>query len=108
MNHCRDCNSDYSSPGTCNCFAVGGKRYARAYPYTPWYPWQTVPYPYYGPYWVSPTTTTITVGDTISGTTATYDGVGGGSCGPITSGFVSLENAMAFSAGCTYTAGPLS
>lgn len=26
MNHCHDCNSDYSAPGTCNCFAAGGKR----------------------------------------------------------------------------------
>jgi hypothetical protein len=28
VNHCHDCNSDYSTPGTCNCFAPGGKRYA--------------------------------------------------------------------------------
>lgn len=26
LNHCRDCNSDYATPGTCNCFAPGGKR----------------------------------------------------------------------------------
>lgn len=28
MNQCHDCNSSYATPGTCNCFAVGGKRYA--------------------------------------------------------------------------------
>lgn len=26
MNHCHDCNSSYVNPGTCNCFAPGGKR----------------------------------------------------------------------------------
>lgn len=26
MPHCFDCNSSYETPGTCNCFAVGGKR----------------------------------------------------------------------------------
>jgi hypothetical protein len=26
MNHCYDCNSGYTQPGTCNCFAAGGKR----------------------------------------------------------------------------------
>jgi hypothetical protein len=26
MNHCHDCNSTYATPGTCNCFAPGGKR----------------------------------------------------------------------------------
>lgn len=26
MNLCLDCNSTYSTPGTCNCFAPGGKR----------------------------------------------------------------------------------
>lgn len=29
MNHCHDCNSDYSQPGSCNCFALGGKRAVR-------------------------------------------------------------------------------
>jgi len=29
MNHCHDCNSSYSEPGTCNCFAFGGKRAPR-------------------------------------------------------------------------------
>ncbi len=40
-NHCHDCNSDYATPGTCNCFAVGGKRYvvpANTLPQYPWYP----------------------------------------------------------------------
>ncbi len=27
MNHCFDCNSDYATPGSCNCFAPGGKRF---------------------------------------------------------------------------------
>ena len=26
MNLCRDCNSEYATPGTCNCYAPGGKR----------------------------------------------------------------------------------
>ena len=29
MNHCFDCNSSYAVPGTCNCFAPGGKRAPR-------------------------------------------------------------------------------
>lgn len=44
MNHCHDCNSDYQTPGTCNCFAPGGKRdpagVAIAPPAT-----RTIPYP---------------------------------------------------------------
>lgn len=27
--HCLDCNSTYTVPGTCNCFAPGGKRWLR-------------------------------------------------------------------------------
>lgn len=26
MNLCHDCNSSYATPGSCNCFAPGGKR----------------------------------------------------------------------------------
>jgi len=66
MNHCRDCNSDYATPGTCNCFAVGGKRYAAPitgpwYPYSPW--WVQPYYPTY-PYWGG----TTTIGGSLSGT----------------------------------------
>lgn len=32
MNLCRDCNSEYATPGTCNCFAPGGKRAPRTGP----------------------------------------------------------------------------
>lgn len=47
MNHCRDCNSDYAMPGTCNCFAVGGKRHvaAPAPAYVPWAPTISPNYP---------------------------------------------------------------
>lgn len=102
MNHCRDCNSDYTQPGTCNCFAVGGKRYSApvGLPYTqPWYPWTITPYaPYdpYRPYWGG----TITIGDVPGGTatvTADFKGV------PITGNFVTLKNALAHSAGVSYT-----
>lgn len=93
MNHCRDCNSDYATPGTCNCFAVGGKRHVAPFvPHIPWYPWQT--YPYYGPYWwyapnvttIAPNTSgTITSGDVIVGScTASYNAAMAGasnSCG---------------------------
>lgn len=34
MNHCLDCNSMYATPGSCNCFAPGGKR-AAFQPYAP-------------------------------------------------------------------------
>lgn len=78
MNHCRDCNSDYASPGTCNCFAVGGKRYvAPVAPYTPWwvypYTWTPcVPTPTY-PIWGGGT---ISVGDLPNGTaTITFNNV---------------------------------
>lgn len=58
MNHCRDCNSDYAAPGTCNCFAPGGKRHAAPTltPWTPIYP-GTYPYPIWVvPYWERPYT----------------------------------------------------
>lgn len=43
MNHCHDCNSTYAEPGTCNCFAVGGKRHGGGNPWVaPTYP--SVPY----------------------------------------------------------------
>lgn len=40
MNHCYDCNSGYTTPGTCNCFAPGGKRYAgtQGGTFAPWAP----------------------------------------------------------------------
>jgi hypothetical protein len=57
MNHCHDCNSSYAVPGTCNCFATGGKRapvevspdpypwMQPTYPPTPWTaPWSEEPY----------------------------------------------------------------
>lgn len=54
MNHCRDCNSDYATPGTCNCFAPGGKRHAAPYvpawPYGPWWIQPYYPTPYYPQY----------------------------------------------------------
>jgi hypothetical protein len=31
MNFCMDCYSYYSTPGTCNCFAAGGKRAPHVY-----------------------------------------------------------------------------
>jgi hypothetical protein len=31
MNLCMDCHSYYSTPGTCNCFAPGGKRATHLY-----------------------------------------------------------------------------
>ena len=68
MNLCRDCNSEYAAPGTCNCFAVGGKRYN-----APYVPWQQV-YPYSPPLYPSvyPYTPTWTItGDTAG---AVYDG----------------------------------
>jgi hypothetical protein len=69
MNHCRDCNSDYTTPGTCNCFAPGGKRSA-APAYVPYTPWTYVPYPYTPYPWTI--TTTPPTGTTI--TYATGDG----------------------------------
>lgn len=55
MNHCHDCNSDYARPGSCNCFAPGGKRYAApmtipggVQPYVP-------PAPYPTPITIPPT-----------------------------------------------------
>lgn len=69
MNHCHDCNSDYQTPGTCNCFAPGGKRWvAPCQPYVPMvplipvptmpvYPWMTTPVPW----WMTPIT--VTLGD---------------------------------------------
>lgn len=88
MNHCCDCNSDYATPGTCNCFAVGGKRYAGGInekpfpsipyvPYTP-YPW----YPTYPPF-------TITGGSVAADSTATITF----NCEPkIASNTVSIEH----------------
>lgn len=56
MNHCHDCNSDYTTPGTCNCFAPGGKRYAApaptlAPPALPPNPWPVVPVWTPAPWW---------------------------------------------------------
>lgn len=34
MNVCYDCNSSYETPGTCNCFAPGGKRAVGLSPWT--------------------------------------------------------------------------
>lgn len=52
MNYCRKCQSDYSAPGTCNCFAP-----IRVAP-LPTIPWQQPVVPYIGdpipspsPYW---------------------------------------------------------
>ena len=46
MNHCFDCNSSYSEPGTCNCFAVGGKRYPRTeWTASPTWVHPVLPYP---------------------------------------------------------------
>ena len=35
MSHCHDCNSSYDTPGTCNCFAFGGKRALQIGPWVP-------------------------------------------------------------------------
>ena len=35
VNHCLDCNSTYTQPGTCNCFAPGGKRALTVGPWLP-------------------------------------------------------------------------
>jgi hypothetical protein len=71
MNHCRDCNSDYATPGTCNCFAPNGKRAAAPYvPYYP-YPWQigpTVPW-WQEPYRITWQPCTTTLGNDWSGVT---------------------------------------
>jgi hypothetical protein len=72
VNHCFDCNSSYATPGTCNCFAVGGKRYAgrpiTIGPAIPWGQWVPMPYmptpapqPWFVP--VEPPTITWTCGD---------------------------------------------
>ena len=63
MNHCHDCNSDYATPGTCNCFAVGGRRYVAPdntwvpVPYVPYIP-PVTPWPTGPIWWYVPTTTT--------------------------------------------------
>lgn len=76
MNHCHRCNSDYSQPGTCNCFAPIRLApypapyqpwYPYPYPYTPWYPWRIT--------WGD----TTTIGNDITGTaSATFRVTGGG------------------------------
>ena len=59
MNHCHDCNSDYATPGTCNCFAPGGKRATAPAPvWSPFYPWW--PQPYWLPYRIGTVTITTT------------------------------------------------
>lgn len=55
MNHCRNCNSDYEKPGTCNCFAPQRVPALSLpiYPvYLPHLPWQPYPYPNYPGTWV--------------------------------------------------------
>jgi hypothetical protein len=99
MNHCRDCNSDYATPGTCNCFAPGGKRSAAPpsvpwYPYSPWYPPYYPSYPWWGG--------TITVGDFPGSSTATIT-VGNVADLNVSGSSVSLESAMKYSAGCSFT-----
>lgn len=82
MNHCHNCNSDYAAPGTCNCFAVGGKRHVAPdntfVPYVPHVP-QPTPWPWYpgtiptGPiWWYTPSTKTGTTITYSSGTTGHF------------------------------------
>lgn len=100
MNHCRDCNSDYEKPGTCNCFAPGGKRcaapaYVPWYPYSPWWVQPYYPsYPYYGG--------KISVGD-FPGTGTTTITISNADL-PTTGSSVSIESAMLNSVG-SFTAG---
>lgn len=54
MNHCLDCNSTYATPGTCNCFAVGGKRHVAPAPSIDWVPAPAVPYIPPQPWWPNP------------------------------------------------------
>lgn len=87
MNHCRDCNSDYATPGTCNCFAVGGKRHSAGtpvqpgwYPYTPWYPNYVPILLYTQPYWGG-TSITGNLPESSDSTTITFLGNSGTTLG---------------------------
>jgi hypothetical protein len=57
MNLCRNCNSEYAQPGTCNCFAPGGLRFVPP-PAPVFVPWVR-PAPVFAP-WFQPTPTTGT------------------------------------------------
>lgn len=83
MNHCRDCNSDYATPGTCNCFALGGKRYVSPAPtITPWVPIYpgTSPYPTWIPYTPQIPQYPLTTTSPTTGTFTLWNNLGGGSC----------------------------
>jgi hypothetical protein len=63
VNYCYDCNSGYSKPGTCNCFAPGGKREPRVVSSTsPWVTPEVWPQAPYVPPPLPPVTITIPEG----------------------------------------------
>lgn len=62
MNFCTKCQSIYSQPGTCNCYAPAKPIEVQPLPYVPYVPtpvpWS--PPPFQGPFWwYSPTITTL-------------------------------------------------
>lgn len=66
MNYCRKCQSDYSTPGTCNCFAP-----IRVAPRTPVVP--SFPPPPVVPYIGDPPTTPYWKGIRVAGPMVTND-----------------------------------